>query len=145
MPTRKRGKTLNTTRIVEILNADGGAAEIAEATGYSISTVRKVRKLEGKIGDLFRLDYIAPRLMAAGLITHGDDLTHAMPEDGEIGAVLGLHHWRKCRSVIQKRRAENAAVADLTRRHDEADQQIGGLEIISGCVDRFIDRGGRLN
>lgn len=134
MPPRRRGKNLNTTRIVEILNADGTAAEIAEATGYSISTVKKVRRLEGQIGDLFRMDYIAPRLMAAGLITHRDDLTRALPEDSEIAAVLGLHHWRKCRSVVQRRRAANAAVIE-----------VGGLKIINGCVDRFFERRGRLN
>lgn len=133
MTPRKRGKNLNTTRIVEILNADGKAAEIAMATGYSISTVRRVRRLEGDIGDLFRIDYIAPRLMAAGLINHRDDLTHALPEDSEIAAVLGLHHWRKCRSVIQRRRAANALAVE-----------VGGLKVIRGCVDRFFERGGRL-
>lgn len=134
MHPRKRGKNLNTTRIVEILNLDGTATEVAEVTGYSISTVRKVRRLEGEIGDLFRMDYIAPRLMAAGLITHRDDLTHGLPDDSEIAAVLGLHHWRKCRSVIQRRRAANALAVE-----------IGGLKIICGCVDRFFESGRRLD
>lgn len=134
MHPRKRGKNLNTTRIVEILNADGTTAEIAKATGYSIGTVRRVRRLEGQIGDLFRMDYIAPRLMAAGLIAHRDDLTDALPEDSEIAAVLGLHDWRKCRSVIQRRRAANAAAIE-----------VGGLKMINDCLDRFFERGGRLN
>lgn len=145
MPPRKRGKNLNTTRIVEILNADGTPAEIAEATGYSISTVRNTRKLEGGIGDTFRLLFVEERLLATGLIVDRGDLFDALPEDGEIAAVIGLHHWRKCGAVVQNRRSANEAAAEQNRKLEEADQQIAGMRMINGSMERFIARGGRLN
>lgn len=145
MPPRRRGKNLDTIRIVEILNADGDAAEIAEETDNAVSTVRKVRRLEGGIGDTFRLDFVAARLIEAGLIENRGDLIKALPADDEIAAVLGLHRWRKCGAVVQKRRKMNAAVAMHKRMLEDVDHQVIGMGIIRGCVERATGRGGRSN
>ncbi|MFZ4165291.1 hypothetical protein [Brevundimonas sp. NPDC058933] len=148
-PKRKRGRNIGTVEIVEILNADGSAAEIAEATGYSISTVKRILPLGSpeSLADTWRMGFLMHRLFDAGIIPDRSPkaLWDFLPEDGVIGAVIGLHHWRKCKRAVHNMRSKLVSIADMEREAAAREREIAGIKLLNGSMERFIKSGGSLN
>ena len=130
MTAHKRGKTMLTADYVEILNADGTPEEIALAVGRPVSTVKRVLKLM-PLADTFRMGFVQEKLAEAGI----DGLV--LPDDGEIGALIGLQNWRKSKHIVQETRGLMENIAEMKR-------DLAGMEMINGAMER-VAHGGLLN
>lgn len=139
-PKRKRAKNVGTVEIVEIINSDGTPEEIARETGYGVSTVKRYLPFGSseRMADTWRMGFLMHRLFEAGAIP--DDTPEALwnflPEDGEIGAVIGLKHWRKCKAVVHRMRATMIETAEAQRQIAELERQNAGLDILVGSMKR---------
>lgn len=137
---RKRAKNVGTVEIVEIINSDGTPEEIARETGYGVSTVKRYLPFGSseRMADTWRMGFLMHRLFEAGAIP--DDTPEALwgflPEDGEIGAVIGLKHWRKCKAVVHRMRATMIETAEAQRQIAELERQNAGLDILVGSMKR---------
>lgn len=144
-PRRKRGKNMTTADYVEILNADGTPAEIAEQVGRSVGTVKNVLKMMPIADVMWRRLWVEERLIEAGVIKDRDGMFPLAPTNEEIAAVVGLHHWRKIETMVNDLRAKSdsylATLADIARLERENE----GMELVNGCLERHIDRGGKLH
>lgn len=139
-PKRKRAKNVGTVEIVEIINSDGTPEEIARETGYSVGTVKRYLPFGSteRMADTWRMGFLMHRLFEAGAIPDEtpQSLWDFLPEDGEIGAVIGLKHWRKCKAVVHRMRATMIETAETQRQIAELERQNAGLDILVGSMKR---------
>ena len=146
-PKRTRGKTIGTVEIAMMLMADGTtASEVAQETGYAVSTVRKYLPLRS-MHETWIMGFLMHKLADAGAIPDATPaaLWDFLPDDGEIGAVIGLRYWRKAKPVVDNMRGKLIEIASLERQRNELERQNGGLRLITGAIDRTLKSGGGLH
>lgn len=136
--TRWGPKTVTLDLMIEILNADGKPEEIGKLVGRSGGTVRKYLKVLTPCADLFRRGWLEEKLIKAGVCADRDAFDAFRFDDGEIAAVIGLHHWRKCRQVVAQLRnnADNHAIVLAETARLERENE--GWKIVNGCMERHL-------
>ena len=146
-PKRTRGKNVGAVEIAMMLMADGTtAAEVAEETGFAVSTVKKYLPMRS-VAETWIMGFLMHKLADAGAIPDATPaaLWDFLPDDGEIGAIIGLRYWRKAKPVVDKMRGKLIEIASLEREIGDLKRHNDGLEMITGSMKRFNQSGGRLN